>query len=702
MDEQNPSNAEHEPKTYINVSFEYDESTRALKAILAQTLEDPQITFQTLNSLMTQEEYAPFKISTPKIQELLRTVQKGEACVMELAIKPEYTKLAFEYNEETRVLSGVLTPSEEDLGLNLMKVQETIRELGYEDYGICNVNVQNLVKKISSNERGTYPVGKKPEYTDVKLVFNPETNELHANLSQSETDLGFTVETINEMIQKLGYDTFCFEEGVLVKLAENIQKNVRGNVLLAHRTDALLDIELSDDHMEARLSVTPAFGGKDLTMDTLKETIGNERIQWDLCDESKLQEAIESQSASKVLFAQGVQPIDGEDSTFEPLVKAIVKRGPRIDEKDKAHLRDIKEFTIVDADTPLMKRIKATPGTSGVNVLGLQLDPIPGTDIPFEEDLLGAKVSSDDKDILISTQKGSPIVTERGVKIDNVLRFKDIDMHTGNVSLDGCIFIEGNVRSGMVVEASGGVIIEGAVHNATIIAGEDIVVGEGVIGSKVSEVDCENNTARLTAGGNIQANFVNLAVLQAKKDIVINQYITHSDVVSEGKVIVGKDDGKGQIIGGRTNAVGGVECKIIGAKSNILTKITAGFPLSMKQRYKQLKIDQIEQMDKVIQKSNKLDKLKEKYIQTPSDANQTLLDECEAEFKDLDKILTATNKEISDIEKAILRYDHARVVASETIYEQTQLNINGAKKTFKETHPNGAMFACIDKRISLT
>lgn len=686
-------------KQFLNVSFEYDETTRMLKAVLTQVNEDPQITFQSLNAMITQKEYAPFKIAAPKVQQILREIEKGKPSVIELGIKPEFTSLDFTYDDNSRILSAILEKTEEDPGLSLMKVQEAIRDKGYDAYEINNVQLQTVVKNIKENKRGTFPIGKKPQYTDLKLVFNPETNELHANLSLAETNPEWTVEKITEVIKTMGYDDFLFKEGIIVKLAENIQKNSRGNILLAEKTDASIAIDVAKDDMQATLVVKPAHGGKPLERAGLVAAIEDSGILLEMCDPSVLDNALEKQALEKTVFVEGIPAVDGEDATFEPLVNAIARKGPRIDEKDYAHLRDIQEFTVVDVGCDLMRRHPATPGTEGKTIKGQPIAPTPGQDFPFDDELNGAAVSPDDINLLVATQKGSPIVCQRSVKIDNVMKFNHIDLHTGNVKLDGSILIEGNVRSGMVVEVSGGVIIKGAVHNATIIAGEDIVISEGIIGSQVSDVTCDKNTARLTAGGNIEANFVNFAVMQAGKDIKIGQYITHSDVIAAGKVIIGEGDGKGQLIGGRTNAVNGLFAKVIGAKSSVLTKITVGFPLEQKERYKQLKESQVVAMDKVVQTTNHIEKYKLRQEKNPSDSNLSALHQHEETLKELSENLGIINKEIAKIEKDIEKYQQSKIVVTEKIYDTTSFNINGAKRKYNEPCTVGGAFFCEDKQV---
>jgi len=616
MKEADQASSTDASNSYILVELQYDDATRSLNAVLTQAEADPQVSFQSIQSNLTDQNFESFHVKTSAIEDLLRQVAKGESGVFELAKKPEYTKLDFIYDEKTRKLYGNLSATDDDPNLSWARLQELIRENQYEVFGINASVIQELMQRIKNNERGNFelglkpeftnyelvydeqsrvlsanltatednpittlsmlkeeikeenyehyltddsvldsllqminknlrgnfPIGKKPEYTELTLVFDEEKNELNAILSATDDNPDLSESDINKLLELSGYDQFYFEKESVEILQANIQKNERGDFLLATKKNAELTIEIAADEMTATLSVVPAYGGKILTLSDMKAQLQKANIPETYCDREILSEVIKHQQANKQEFAHGKPPIDGEDAQFEALVKAITKRGPRIDEKDKAHLRDIKDFTIVDIGTALMKRTPATEGVAGVNVHGALLPPNPGDDVPFLLDLSGSKVSPGDKNYLLADKKGSPLVLPTGVNIDNIVKFDNIDLHSGHVTLDGSLLIEGNVRSGMVVEVTGGVIIKGAVHNATVIAGEDIVVEEGVIGSELSEEDNKSqNTARLTAGGNIHAHFVNLAILSARKDIIINEYTMHSDIEAKGQVLIGQE-----------------------------------------------------------------------------------------------------------------------------------------------------------------
>jgi len=59
----------------------------------------------------------------------------------------------------------------------------------------------------------------------------------------------------------------------------------------------------------------------------------------------------------------------------------------------------------------------------------------------------------------------------------------------------------------------------------------------------------------ITAGGDIEAKFVNLATLQAENNIVVEEYISHSYIKSGNQLLVGQEGGKGIVFGGQCEAL---------------------------------------------------------------------------------------------------------------------------------------------------
>ncbi|MCB9336244.1 MAG: DUF342 domain-containing protein [Flavobacteriales bacterium] len=541
---------------------------------------------------------------------------------------------------------------------------------------------------------------KKPEFTNLSFEYVEASSELKAVLSSSFEYENINQTYISELLKKHQYDTFYFESNAIKILLDKVKKHEHGSFVLAKKVDATVKINVAKDKMQASITVTPAFGGKPLCKTDLVAYLKEANISPKRCNGSVLSEVIKNQNAKDVVFATGLAPINGEDAKFEPLVKSTVESGPRIDSKGIAHLRDIKEFIIVDVGKPLMRRTPHTSGESGTNVFGEPVLPKPGKNIQFLIENTGTMTSPEDENLLIAKVKGSPLVFANGVKIDEVIKFGDIDLHTGNVRVDSSIFIDGNVRQGMSVIASGSVIISGYVHNATVISGESIHIEGGVIGCKISEEGAlgEKATVKLSAKKDIHANYVTLGILTAENDVVIKEYVTTSDIEAKGKVLVGQDGGKGQIIGGRTNAKLGIELSVCGSKSGVNTKLTVGLPLILKAKLKKILAEQEKAQKEVDQARFNLAKLEDPK-QKQEFISEGLIKDSKLKLKKLELNLKRLEQDMSLIDSELATLNTAAIKVSKHIYEDSIFNINGVKLSFHEEALGAATYVRYGKTI---
>jgi uncharacterized protein (DUF342 family) len=590
-----------------------------------------------------------------------------------------YIAVTLSYDNNTRILNAQLDESDIEAQESFSSIKQKLDNEEFKGIAVSNKVIDGLLQKIDAKATGIFELVKKPEFTNLSLELDEEKSELNAVLTLAEDDQKIKLMNINSLIEEGGYKEFRFEDNALKNLLEKIHKNERGKFLIAKKLDAKADIKISKNKMSATISITPAFGGNPLLMIDLLNSLEQEKISIERCDQQLLETIIEAQKAEDIPFAHGIEPINGEDAKFEAMVDSIIESGPHIDENDKAHFREIKQFTIVDAGKPLMRRTPATLGTKGINIFGEPIEPTPGKDTPFSKESEGAIVSPDDSNLLIADTKGSPIVLPTGVKIDDVIKFHDIDLATGNVRVDSSVVIEGSVKQGMLVIATGSVIINGSVCNGTVTSGENIHVGEGIIGSKITEDDDGTQaTARLTAKGNIYAKYVTLAKLCADKDVIINEYVTTSDIEAGGNVIVGHEGGKGQIIGGRTNATDGININISGANSSVTTKLTVGLPLELKAKLKAC-VAHKESIEKDIKQLEfRVSQNKPEKDQSESGKEDRL------RLKKLQMELARTIKNMDEINDELLNMCNSKITIKNKIHENTVLNINSVKQVFYE------------------
>ncbi|NKB99573.1 MAG: DUF342 domain-containing protein [Pseudomonadales bacterium] len=333
----------------------------------------------------------------------------------------------------------------------------------------------------------------------IEFVFDESTDILSAIVCDSETSQVIDIAHINSLISDGDWTSLYFRDGALDDLVTKIETGEHGSFEVAQRLDATVSIDVAEDLMSATISSTKPYGGAEMNQGVFETCIASAGIDSDLCDESTVREVLEGKVVVDRVLAAGVEPEQGADAYFEPLVEGIVRRAPRSDEIGNVDQYDLTDF-VVEAGAELMRRHPQTLGVSGSTVTGVSIPATPGADVPFFSDLVAAVISDTDPNVLIAEIKGHPIATSNSVRVDPMLKVKDVDLRSGNIEFDGSVEIAGDVRSGVTIDATGDVFVKGVVEAATIIAGNDLLIASGIFKQGDDKSDGEATT-RLTAGG---------------------------------------------------------------------------------------------------------------------------------------------------------------------------------------------------------
>ncbi len=311
-------------------------------------------------------------------------------------------------------------------------------------------------------------------------------------------------------------------------------------------TDPRVSVSISSDRLQALLALTPVEGADPITLDETLQAIAQAGIVDSLIDRTVLADCVQNQSATNVCIARARMSEDGKDAEFVSLVKSEVIAPPVVDEHGVADMGWTHQFLVVDINTPLMKRVPATAGNPGMDVMGETIMPKAGKDAEFAKKLTGVVLSPEDPNLLLAETKGHPVFVNHGVNVDPVLHVENVDAHTGNITFDGSLEVKGDVASGMTINVTGDVSVRGAVERAHIKAGKTIRIGGGILGEDgAATIDGEIVEYGIEAGENIEASFVNASTMNAHNNIVVKEYIIHSVVKAGNQVLLGHPMEKG-------------------------------------------------------------------------------------------------------------------------------------------------------------
>ncbi|WP_188205830.1 DUF342 domain-containing protein [Alkalibacillus aidingensis] len=262
-----------------------------------------------------------------------------------------------------------------------------------------------------------------------------------------------------------------------------------------------------------------------------------------------------------VEVASGKEPIDGKDGYIEYHVNLTTKSS--VDEHDqKIDFKEIMKIPLVETGDRLLTIIKPTKGEKGFNVFQEEVKQSPGKEAKI---VCGENTKYNLEDSTIyATESGQVSLTEKEIRVLPVYEVNDhLDLNIGNIDFNGSIIIRGDVPDGFSIKARGDVTIEGIVDAANIDAGGSIFIKEGV---------SSQGKGQIRATLDIHVGNINQGLIEAGRDIVVNQSILHSQVIAREKVLCQR----GHIIGGSVSAGKVIESKDIGNRLSTKTSLYLG------------------------------------------------------------------------------------------------------------------------------
>lgn len=150
------------------------------------------------------------------------------------------------------------------------------------------------------------------------------------------------------------------------------------------------------------------------------------------------------------------------------------------------------------------------------------------------------------------------------LSVDEVYEISgDLGLETGDVSHHGAVLVHGDIQQGSRLEAVGDVEVLGTVEGAHVQTGGALHVHGGITG---------NDHTRIVAAGGVRARFIQDAHIQSGGDVTAENEIVHSNISTRGAVYVPT----GRLVGGETNALGGVDAGQIGSPASVPTMVIAG------------------------------------------------------------------------------------------------------------------------------
>lgn len=281
-------------------------------------------------------------------------------------------------------------------------------------------------------------------------------------------------------------------------------------------------------------------------------------------DERAIEDIIDGRykPGDMVIVARGLMPTAGADGRYEFLFRTEVARTPRIREDGSVDYQNIEWYETVSKGQTVVRYIPAARGNVGHTVTGKQVPGLSGRELKMLRGR-GFKVL-DDKMTYVALHDGSVELHGDELIISQLFVFEEVTMATGNVNVEGNVYIKGRVGSGVIVKASGEIAVDGFVESAIVESKSDIFIRKGVNAG---------GSGYIKADGNVAGVFFESAAVYAGGDIYCN-YCMDSKLQAEGKVVLSGD--KGSAIGGQIIGRQGIHASSLGNRSGVGTFIQIG------------------------------------------------------------------------------------------------------------------------------
>jgi uncharacterized protein (DUF342 family) len=353
-------------------------------------------------------------------------------------------------------------------------------------------------------------------------------------------------------------------------------KSIDETFVGAFAKDGELDIKTDKNWMAAHLTLQPAYGGREISLEDIKEKIEQLGIVFGVHFGTIQGILSEKSYGIQILFAKGKEPLHGQDARIEYDFPLEFKISPKELENDKVDFKELQMIFAVNKEAVLARKIPPTPGEAGCTIGGKPIPAKPGKDLSLTAGR-NAIVSNDGLSIT-SAIDGQPILKGKAVFVEPVLLIQgNVDYSIGNINFKGSVKILGHVLTGFSIKATEDIEINGVVEDGFIEAGRDVTIKGGVLGG---------GEGSIKAGRDIHMSFVENCYIETGRNILVGDALNSE--MSAGDTI-DAIMGKGRIMGGKLSARNLITANILGTGATEKTFVSVGFEPKTVAKLKNLK-----------------------------------------------------------------------------------------------------------------
>ena len=151
----------------------------------------------------------------------------------------------------------------------------------------------------------------------------------------------------------------------------------------------------------------------------------------------------------------------------------------------------------------------------------------------------------------------------------------------------------------------------------------------------------------------------------------------HSQLHSDGLILLGHNNGKGVVIGGKSYAQLGLTAKVIGSEAYVKTDVACGSLSSSKKQYNVLHIDIKRSKSELMLLNNVLNKIKTKG--SPTSVGQVILKKAKKlhnEINNMKLYIIELENRLLPIKSKLKQSKSAKISAQEKLFSNVHITIN--------------------------
>jgi len=369
-----------------------------------------------------------------------------------------------------------------------------------------------------------------------------------------------SAEELAELRQQIKMAGMRSEAAVSAQTQESVAADKTGGAFFKR-----IVVNIAKDKMSATVLLTDPGEDETYTVPEVVNELRKSKVITGIKSSIIMKMIEDEQYNEHVVVAMGMPMEPSVEGYYDYKFKTDYSRTPEIRPDGTTDYASVGRLESVQAGQVIAVYHPAKPGKNGYNVLGMEIVSRLARNLPV---LRGQHIERNDVTGEYKAKMSGKIsLKDYNIEILDVHEIRDnVTLLQGKIEFYGDLIIHGDVENGVVIRSGRNVVIKGTVGAATIYAGGDIILSKGIQGG---------GHGKVSARGNVFADFIEYAKVDAGMDVYANSII-NSEISTTGNVVV---SGKhGSIIGGSTHGLCGVTANAAGSANEVRTVIHAGFP----------------------------------------------------------------------------------------------------------------------------